>query len=614
MAIYRTGQASMDAQGYITGYDTKWREQLTLIRPGATIFFIDAPFQAAVISEVISDTQIRAITTGGAEIGRSNYIILLHDSITVDGLAQDVAETLRYYQSKETKIEEAIEFFKNFDLKHLEDLANQVKGDAEKTADDRAATEQLKNDTQQIKDSAVAETNQIKVDTDAIKEQTQHIKDSAITEINSARDQGVLAVNQTKDQAVSEMNQIKGDVSNLKNEAISARDSAQQYMAGAQAANIAAETAKDGAVTARNEAEEFAKSLNAENLLRKDANLSDLSNIEIARKNLKVQSVYSNDPATHSGPGDYNSFRNPNESYELRISNNGNWLVANNQDDSVSALSVEAGGTGATNASGARKNIGLSDTDTVAFRRVSAPSGFSCTVNPSPFEIGYNNAAFSGGMLFNNDHGYIPIIYGGTQSTAGYRLRMGMGVLPNGTRGWPLGMIQLIGDDRYWRTFALNYDGNLQTWTSESGGWTGSYDFAKNPTSDRDLKKDIVYTDGKECYDRVMQWLPTMFKYKRDDVQRYGLIAQDMLKIDPQYVKLVQGSPVFEDVIGVDENGEEYIDRQIETDRNDDILALDSNVMLTDMACAMVYMGGMIENQKKEIDELKAAVAAMLNK
>ena len=154
MAIYRTGQASMDAQGYITGYDTKWREQLTLIRPGATIFFIDAPFQAAVISEVISDTQIRAITTGGAEIGRSNYIILLHDSITVDGLAQDVAETLRYYQSKETQIEEAIEFFKNFDLKQLQDLANQVKGDAEKTANDRAATEQLKNEAISARDSA----------------------------------------------------------------------------------------------------------------------------------------------------------------------------------------------------------------------------------------------------------------------------------------------------------------------------------------------------------------------------------------------------------------------------------------------------------------------------
>ncbi|URC25743.1 tail fibers protein [Escherichia phage EC147] len=151
MAIYRTGQASMDAQGYITGYDTKWREQLTLIRPGATIFFIDAPFQAAVISEVISDTQIRAITTGGAEIGRSNYIILLHDSITVDGLAQDVAETLRYYQSKETQIEEAIEFFKNFDLKQLQDLANQVKADTNAIKEQKAKVDKQQEEIETLK-------------------------------------------------------------------------------------------------------------------------------------------------------------------------------------------------------------------------------------------------------------------------------------------------------------------------------------------------------------------------------------------------------------------------------------------------------------------------------
>lgn len=377
MAIYRTGQASMDAQGYITGYDTKWREQLTLIRPGATIFFIDAPFQAAVISEVISDTQIRAITTGGAEIGRSNYIILLHDSITVDGLAQDVAETLRYYQSKETQIEEAIEFFKNFDLKQLQDLANQVKGDAEKTADDRAATEQLKNDTQQIKDSAVAETNQIKADTDAIKAQTQQIKDSAITEVNSARDQGVLAVNQTKDQAVSEMNQIKGDVSNLKSEAISARDSAQQYMNGAQAANGAAETAKNGAVTARNEAEEFAKSLNAENLLHKDQNLNDLENKDLAREALKVDRFNQADGET--------AIQSPDKIKYLTVRNDfwGYWDTALQR---FIPLPIYAGGTGSNSEAGARKNlnipvgnmaVGLADkTDILSFFINNPESGY----------------------------------------------------------------------------------------------------------------------------------------------------------------------------------------------------------------------------------------------
>lgn len=335
MAIYRTGQASMDAQGYITGYDTKWREQLTLIRPGATIVFLTQPLQIAVITEVINDTSIRAITTGGAVVARSNYAILLHDSITVDGLAQDVAETLRYYQSKETIIEEAIDFFKDFDLKALQDLVNQIKDAAENTSADRAATEQLKN-----------ETNQIKSDTNTIKQQTQQIKDSALTEVNSARDQGVRAVNQTKDQAVSEMNQIKSDVSGLKNEAISARDSAKQHMTDAQSAKNAAETAKAGAVTARNEAEEFAKSLNAENLLRKDANLSDLTNVNKARTNLKVDKVVQG--------ASYSDFLSSNGAMRLRVQDNNTWGGWNGQ---WIALSVGNGGTGATSAAGARDNL-----------------------------------------------------------------------------------------------------------------------------------------------------------------------------------------------------------------------------------------------------------------
>lgn len=163
MAIYRQGQASMDAQGYVTGYDTKWREQLTLIRPGATIFFLTQPLQAAVITEVIGDTSIRAITTGGAVVQKTNYLILLHDSLTVDGLAQDVAETLRYYQSKEAVIEEAIEFFKDFDIDGLKQLVEQVKQGAESAKQSAAAAKtsetnavNARNDAEQFKNAAKA--------------------------------------------------------------------------------------------------------------------------------------------------------------------------------------------------------------------------------------------------------------------------------------------------------------------------------------------------------------------------------------------------------------------------------------------------------------------------
>lgn len=139
MALYRQGKAAMDANGVITGTGTKWQSALSLIRPGSTIMFLSSPIQMAVINKVVSDTQINAITTNGAVVPSSDYAILLSDSLTVDGLAQDVAETLRYYQSQETVIAEAVEFFKDFDLNALQELADQVRADAEASATNAAA-------------------------------------------------------------------------------------------------------------------------------------------------------------------------------------------------------------------------------------------------------------------------------------------------------------------------------------------------------------------------------------------------------------------------------------------------------------------------------------------
>ena len=215
MAIYRTGQASMDAQGYITGYGTKWREQLTLIRPGATIFFLTNPMQAAVITEVISDTSIRAITTGGAVVAKTSYLIMLHDSITVDGLAQDVAETLRYYQGKETELASFIEIIKTFDWDKLQQIQSDVKSNA-----DAAAASQ--------KAAKTSETNAKTSATNA--ENSKKGADTAKTAAESARD----AAN-------------------------TAKTGAESAKAGAESARDAANTAKTGAESARDQAEEYAK-------------------------------------------------------------------------------------------------------------------------------------------------------------------------------------------------------------------------------------------------------------------------------------------------------------------------------------------------------------------
>lgn len=199
MAIYRQGQASMDAQGYVTGYDTKWREQLTLIRPGATIFFLTQPLQAAVITEVISDTSIRAITTGGAVVQKTNYLILLHDSLTVDGMAQDVAETLRYYQSKESEIGEALEFLKTFDWKHYQDLAKQVEENAESASQSKDAAARSASDALASKNAAKASEDKAKEYADSINPANMLNKNN---NLNDLADKGEARKNLSVDRLV----------------------------------------------------------------------------------------------------------------------------------------------------------------------------------------------------------------------------------------------------------------------------------------------------------------------------------------------------------------------------------------------------------------------------
>lgn len=270
MALYRTGTASMDAQGVITGVGTKWREPLSLIRTGATIVFLTTPLTLAVISDIVSDTEMKAIQTNGAVVPDGNYVILLNDSLTVDGMAQDVAETLRYYQSKETEIADALEFFRDFDLQGLKDLVARI----EQAAKD---TDQAKLDAQAAQAGAEAAQQA----TNQIKQETQSIKDSAVTELTQIKDQAVTDVTAIKDQAVSETTSIK-------NEALDARDAAEEAQFAAEESKSGADTAKAGAETARDQAEQWAKSVNLENLLHKDQNLADVIDKALARSNLDV--------------------------------------------------------------------------------------------------------------------------------------------------------------------------------------------------------------------------------------------------------------------------------------------------------------------------------------
>ncbi|QZE50981.1 tail fiber protein [Klebsiella phage vB_KpnS-VAC11] len=173
----------MAADGTVTGTGTKWQSSLSLIRPGATIMFLSSPIQMAVVNKVVSDTEIKAITTNGAVVASTDYAILLSDSLTVDGLAQDVAETLRYYQSQETVIADAVDFFKNFDFEALQSLADQVRTDSEAadaSAAAAAASEGAAKTSETNSKASEQAANSAKNDAQTAKSQTESLYNQAV--------------------------------------------------------------------------------------------------------------------------------------------------------------------------------------------------------------------------------------------------------------------------------------------------------------------------------------------------------------------------------------------------------------------------------------------------
>lgn len=232
MAIYDLGTASLAANGEVTGVGTTWKAPLTLIRVGATIVFKTEPVQIYTISEIISDTQVNVYNPNSETVpAGTGYAILAHDGITVQGLAQDVAETLRYYQSRETEVADAVDAFNNFDLADF---------------------------------------------------------DSKVTQVNTQHGDVVTIGAQVSEDSA----QVTDD----------------KNSAAASAAS--ASSSSDAAAISAQEAADYAASLNTESLLRKDLNLSDISDKISARLNLSVyssseiNSFYGADIKTFGAVGD----------------------------------------------------------------------------------------------------------------------------------------------------------------------------------------------------------------------------------------------------------------------------------------------------------------------
>ncbi|EFN3802782.1 TPA: phage head spike fiber domain-containing protein [Escherichia coli] len=124
--IYTTGTIAVSGNT-VAGAGTEFNAALSLIRVGCTLIAISDPVQIFSITKVKSATSLSVTPAASPAIpAGTKFSILLSDSISVDGLAQDVAETLRYYQGKESEIADAVEFFSdNKDVISASKLASQ---------------------------------------------------------------------------------------------------------------------------------------------------------------------------------------------------------------------------------------------------------------------------------------------------------------------------------------------------------------------------------------------------------------------------------------------------------------------------------------------------------
>ncbi|HFI8041355.1 TPA: SUMF1/EgtB/PvdO family nonheme iron enzyme [Escherichia coli] len=150
--IYTTGTIAINGNT-VTGTGTNFSEPLSLIRVGCTLIAVGNPVQIFTITEIKSGTELSVTPAANPAIAAgTKFSILLSDSISVDGLAQDVAETLRYYQGKETEIASAVEWWNEFGGDgHIEQLLADIRTETERSATNAQKTEADKNAVAMLK-------------------------------------------------------------------------------------------------------------------------------------------------------------------------------------------------------------------------------------------------------------------------------------------------------------------------------------------------------------------------------------------------------------------------------------------------------------------------------
>ena len=283
---------------------------------------------------------------------------------------------------------------------------------------------------------------------------------------------------------------------------------------------------------------------------------------------------------------------------------------ANNDITSLSglttALSVAQGGTGSTTASGARTNLGLGNSAT---RDVGTMAGTVAAGNDSRFNTidgksggkvtsAITTPSYWGRVVdvrnintftveehFDNATSYTSFIGGGTGGAGGaYRAFSSFGALTYPTRH-PAPTIVIAND--YDTTTGVSplavlfsFDGDAGKITFQLSNGQGFKEVTWSGTSDERYKKNISDYDGIESLENIERMNLIKFNYidDNDDIARRGVIAQQIEKIDT-----------------------EYVHHSVNPLTGEEVLTLDTNVLLMDSICAINVLSKRLRNLEDKI-------------
>lgn len=425
----------------------------------------------------------------------------------------------------------------------------------------RNEAEGFKNDANTIK----TQTDQIKADTQAIHDATNTIK----TQTNQIK---------TDTQAIKdETNQIKTDTGVIRDEANAAKTDAQ-----------AASTAAQGF---RDQAEEWAQSVNADNLLTKSGNLAGVADVAAARDNLGIGTTDTLNLGGLVTSGGISAGRN--------TWNGSNW---GSQAINIALAIVSPDGISTpglyvrnSNGSGGYASEWLYYESTNAWATNARVVGYQ--FRSSKGTMGYNQLWSEAAVRVDpyngklNAENYQSLVAGAAMTQGhGFAGGVSFGMMTTGSNNWPRAQISIGTQDR---DAAGNMGLQMHFRFDDHGrisyiGPQGTGSFQQVPASDRNLKHDIADDASSTAYDnlKAMRFRTFVFNNDEQERQRRGVIAQELEEIDPLYVK-----------------HREYNNHELNGPLMHQ-LELDTTPLLLDTMRAL-------QDTIKQVEELKAEIAAL---